>query len=60
MRNCRGGLSFPCVIWFFIGPPIARILYYVVSRPIDLAAETRMAQAEAAELERAAAEHRLP
>src|SRR6266567_7961984 len=47
-------------ISFFIGLPVAGILYYVFSRSIDVAAETRVAEAEAAELERAAAEHRLP
>jgi NCS1 family nucleobase:cation symporter-1 len=47
-------------ISFFIGLPVAGILYYVFSRSIDVAAETRVAQAEAAELERAAAEHKLP
>jgi len=47
-------------ISFFVGLPLAGILYYVFSRSIDVAAETRVARAEAAELERAAAEHRLP
>src|SRR6266550_3748752 len=47
-------------ISFFIGLPVAGILYYVFSRSIDVAAETRVAEAEAAGLERAAAEHRLP
>src|SRR6266480_2001122 len=47
-------------ISFFIGLPVAGILYYVFSRSIDVAAETRVAQAEVTELERAAAEHRLP
>jgi NCS1 nucleoside transporter family len=44
-------------ISFFIGLPIAAILYYVFSRSIDVAAETRVAEAEAAELEGAAAQH---
>ncbi len=47
-------------ISFFVGLPVAGILYYGFSRSIDVAAETRVADAEAAELERAAAEHRLP
>jgi NCS1 family nucleobase:cation symporter-1 len=38
-------------ISFFIGLPVAGILYYIFSRSIDVAAETRVAQAEAAELE---------
>jgi nucleobase:cation symporter-1, NCS1 family len=47
-------------ISFFIGLPVAAILYYVFSRSIDVAAETRVAQAEMDELEAAAAEHELP
>jgi nucleobase:cation symporter-1, NCS1 family len=43
-------------ISFFIGLPVAAILYYVLSRSIDVAAETRVAQAEAAGLEAAAAQ----
>jgi nucleobase:cation symporter-1, NCS1 family len=42
-------------ISFFIGLPVAAVLYYVLSRSIDVAAETRVAQAETAELERQAA-----
>ncbi len=45
-------------ISFFVGLPVAGILYYVFTRSVDVAAETRVAQAEAAELERAAMEHR--
>jgi purine-cytosine permease-like protein len=41
-------------ISFFIGLPVAGILYYLLSRSIDVAAETRVAQAEAAGLEQAA------
>jgi purine-cytosine permease-like protein len=41
-------------ISFFIGLPVAGVLYYVLTRSIDVAAETRVARAEAAELERAA------
>ena len=47
-------------ISFFIGLPVAAILYYVFSRSIDVAAETRVAQAEMDELEAAAAQHELP
>jgi NCS1 nucleoside transporter family len=38
-------------ISFFVGLPVAGGLYYLFSRSIDVAAETRVAQAEAAELE---------
>jgi NCS1 nucleoside transporter family len=44
-------------ISFFVGLPVAGILYYVFSRSIDVAAETRVAQAEAAEVERTAERH---
>ena len=47
-------------ISFFIGLPVAGLLYYALSRSIDVAAETRVAEAEAAELETVAAEHGLP
>ncbi len=47
-------------ISFFIGLPVAAILYYVFSRSIDVDAERRVAEAEAADLETAAAEHELP
>lgn len=47
-------------ISFFIGLPVAAILYYVLARSIDVAAETRVAEAEKRELEAAAAEHDLP
>jgi hypothetical protein len=47
-------------ISFFIGLPVAGILYWLFSRSIDLAAERRVADAEAAELETAAHEHREP
>ena len=47
-------------ISFFIGLPIAAGLYYLFTRSVDVAAETRVAQAEAAELEEAAAQHELP
>jgi NCS1 nucleoside transporter family len=44
-------------ISLFIGLPISAILYYVLARSIDVEAETRIAQAEQAELEKAAAQH---
>jgi nucleobase:cation symporter-1, NCS1 family len=47
-------------ISFFIGLPVAAILYYVFTRSVDVAAETRVAQAEAAGLEEAAAQHKIP
>jgi NCS1 family nucleobase:cation symporter-1 len=47
-------------ISFFIGLPVAGILYYVFARSIDVAAERRVAEAEAADLEAAAAQHQLP
>jgi purine-cytosine permease-like protein len=40
-------------ISFFIGLPVAGILYYLFSRSVDVAAETRVAEAEAAALEEA-------
>jgi NCS1 family nucleobase:cation symporter-1 len=47
-------------ISFFIGLPVAAILYWVLCRSLDLAAEERVAAAEADELETAAHEHREP
>jgi hypothetical protein len=47
-------------ISFFIGLPVAGLLYYWFSRSIDVAAETRVAEAEAAELETTAAQHDIP
>ena len=47
-------------ISFFIGLPVAGILYYVFSLPIHVAAETRVAEAEAAELEKAATRPESP
>ncbi|HEY0400894.1 MAG TPA: cytosine permease, partial [Blastococcus sp.] len=41
----------------FIGLPVAGLLYWVLARSIDVEAETRVAQAEAAELEAAARRH---
>jgi nucleobase:cation symporter-1, NCS1 family len=44
-------------ISFFVGLPVAGVLYYVLTRSVDVAAETRVAEAEAAELEEAAQRH---
>jgi NCS1 family nucleobase:cation symporter-1 len=41
----------------FIGLPVAGVLYWALARSIDVEAETRVAQAEAAELEAAARRH---
>jgi NCS1 family nucleobase:cation symporter-1 len=41
----------------FIGLPVSGVLYWVLARSIDVEAETRVAQAEAAELEEAARRH---
>ena len=37
-----------------VGLPVAGVLYYVFTRSVDVAAETRVAEAEGAELEEAA------
>jgi len=47
-------------ISLFIGLPVAGILYFVLARSIDVAAETRVAVAEAEQLELAARRHRRP
>jgi purine-cytosine permease-like protein len=47
-------------ISFFIGLPVAGILYWIFSRNIDVAAETRVANEEQAELEKAAHLHQEP
>jgi NCS1 family nucleobase:cation symporter-1 len=47
-------------ISLFIGLPVAGILYWILCRSIDVEAETRVAAAEADELELAAHEHREP
>jgi NCS1 nucleoside transporter family len=47
-------------ISMFVGLPVAALLYYVLARSVDVARETRIADREAAEVERAAAEHALP
>jgi NCS1 family nucleobase:cation symporter-1 len=44
-------------ISLFVGLPIAGVLYWWLARSIDVAAERRVADAEAQELERAAAAH---
>lgn len=41
-------------ISFFVGLPVAGLLYYALSRSVDVAAETRIAEAEAAALNRPA------
>jgi len=45
-------------ISFFVGLPVAGLLYYAFTRSVDVAAETRIAEAEAADLEKAAEQHR--
>ncbi|WP_374971109.1 purine-cytosine permease family protein [Terrabacter sp. BE26] len=47
-------------ISFFIGLPVAGLLYYLFARSIDVEAETKVALAERQELEAAAAQHALP
>jgi NCS1 family nucleobase:cation symporter-1 len=47
-------------ISFFVGLPVAGILYYAFTRNIDVAAETRVAEEEAASLEQAAHAHQEP
>ncbi|MFJ7902992.1 purine-cytosine permease family protein [Streptomyces sp. NPDC096198] len=44
----------------FVGLPVAALLYWLLTRSIDVAAEQRLAEAEAAGLERAAHPHREP
>ncbi|MFG2779360.1 purine-cytosine permease family protein [Streptomyces prunicolor] len=44
----------------FVGLPVAGLLYWWLSRSIDVAAEIRVAEAEAEGLEQAAHEHREP
>jgi purine-cytosine permease-like protein len=41
-------------ISFFVGLPIAAVLYYLFCRSLDVEAERRVADAEAADLERTA------
>lgn len=47
-------------ISLFVGLPVSAVLYWLLTRDIDVAAETRLAEAEAAALESAAHEHREP
>ncbi|QTD98606.1 purine-cytosine permease family protein [Streptomyces cyanogenus] len=47
-------------ISLFVGLPVSALLYWWLSRSIDVEAETRLAEAEAAALEQAAHEHREP
>ena len=47
-------------ISMFVGLPVAGILYWVLAKSIDVEGETRIAQTEAAELERLAHEHLRP
>jgi NCS1 family nucleobase:cation symporter-1 len=47
-------------ISFFVGLPVAGLLYWVLARSIDVEAETAVAEREAAELERLAAAHARP
>ncbi|MEV6737123.1 cytosine permease [Streptomyces sp. NPDC051104] len=47
-------------ISLFVGLPVAALLYWLLTRSIDVEAERRLAEAEAAELERAAHAHREP
>jgi NCS1 family nucleobase:cation symporter-1 len=44
-------------ISLFIGLPVSAVLYWYLCRTVDVEAETRVAQAEAAELEQAAHRH---
>ncbi|WP_206306347.1 purine-cytosine permease family protein [Streptomyces humi] len=47
-------------ISLFIGLPVSAVLYWVLTRSVDVEEETRIAEAEAAALEQAAHEHREP
>jgi NCS1 family nucleobase:cation symporter-1 len=47
-------------ISLFIGLPVAGILYYLLAQSIDVEGETRLAKAEAKELEAAAMRHMQP
>lgn len=44
----------------FIGLPVSAVLYWLLTRKIDVAAEAALAKTQAAELEVAASEHILP
>jgi nucleobase:cation symporter-1, NCS1 family len=52
--NALGGAD----ISFFVGLPVAGLLYYAFTRSIDAAPESRIAEAEAAQLEQAAEQHK--
>jgi nucleobase:cation symporter-1, NCS1 family len=56
VANALGGAD----ISMFVGLPVAGILYWVLAKSVDVEAETRVAQAEAAELERLAHAHLRP
>jgi nucleobase:cation symporter-1, NCS1 family len=47
-------------ISMFIGLPVAGVLYWVLAKSVDVEAETKVAQAEATELERLARTHQRP
>lgn len=47
-------------ISLFVGLPVSALLYWWLTRSLDVAAERRLAEAEADELDRAAHEHREP
>jgi hypothetical protein len=47
-------------ISMFVGLPVAGILYWLLAKSIDVEGETRIAEAEAAELERLARAHQRP
>jgi hypothetical protein len=47
-------------ISMFVGLPVAGILYWVLAKSIDVEGETRIAETEAAELERLAHAHQRP
>jgi purine-cytosine permease-like protein len=47
-------------ISMFVGLPVAGILYWILAKSVDVEAETKVAQAEAAELERLARAHQRP
>ena len=47
-------------ISMFIGLPVAGVLYWLLAKTVDVEGETRIAQAEADELERLALAHQRP
>jgi len=56
LAHAMGGAD----ISFFVGLPVAGILYWVFAQSIDVDAETRVAEQEAAEVERLAQAHDRP